>query len=228
MPRYSSPRHRKMMDESEYAIHGVSVAASIRVARIVNHVLRDNRVYKAWEARHADLILPVAEHRFKKRQIVALRNAEVDLVHRRALFNVVRKNDLRGPKRRHLFRIFHNRLDFDSAVLMEHHDYMLAVSSRVSADHLIDIMYDPDSKTLVRQYEEIYARYFEMKCYVAGMGDSECIELVRAGLPDARMQLRVARRKIDSVPPGSECSNFDQQELLARSGRYHVRDYMVG
>jgi len=228
MPGYSSQRHRKMMDESEYAIHGVSVEAPSGVSRIVNNLLQDSRVYKAWESSHADLILPAAEQRFKKRQIVALRNAEVDLVHRRALFNIVRKNALRGQARRDLFRIFHNKLDFDSAVLREHQQYMLAVSSRVSADHLIDIMYDPGSKELLCQYEEIYTRYFEMKCYVAGMGDSECIELVRAGLPDARKQLSEARKRIDSLSPDSGCGSFDRQEVLARSGRYRVQDYMVG
>ncbi len=228
MPRYSSQRHRKMMDESEYAIQGASVAAPSRESRIVNNMLQNSRVYKAWESRHADLILPAAEHRFKKRQIVALRNVEVDLVHRRALFKFIIKNGLRGQQRRHLFRIFHNTLDFNAAVLMEHQHYMLAVSSRVSADHLIDIMYDPGSKELLRQYEKIYSGYFEMKCYVAGMGDSECIELVRAGLPDARKKLSEARKRIDSVSPDSGCGSFDRQEVLARSGRYRVQNYMVG
>ena len=228
MPRYNSRRHRKLMDESEYALQSATDSPSLRVSRVVNTVLGDNRIYASWELRHANLMLPVAEHSGKKGQIVALRNAEVQLVHERALFNYLRANRLRGEERRQVFRMFHSTRDYHETVLAEHRQYMLAVSSRVSADHLVDIMYDPNSKNLLRQYEKLYRSYFEMKCYVAGMGDSDCIDLVRAGLGDARDQLRRVRRSIESDPPVKDCGSFDRQEVLARSGRYPVLDYMVG
>ncbi len=105
---------------------------------------------------------------------------------------------------------------------------MLAVSSRISADHLIDVMNDPKSKSLPSKYEKLYARYFEMQCYVMGMGDSSCLELVRSAMGDARDRLRRLRRHIESEPLDSGCASFDRQEELARSGRYPVLDYMVG
>ena len=228
MPRYDSRRHRKLMDESEYALHSAADSSSLRVSRVVNTILRDSRIYAMWESRHANLMLPVAEHNDKKRQIVALRNAEVQLVHQRALFNYLRVNRVRGKERRQIFRIFHSTRDYHETVLTEHRQYMLAVSSRVSADHLVDIIYDPNSKSLLRQYERLYARYFEMKCYVAGMGESDCIDLVRAGMGDVRDQLRRVRRCIESEPPVKGGGSFDRQEVLARSGRYPVLNYMVG
>ncbi len=228
MPRYNSRRHRKLMDESEYALQSAADSSPLRVSRVVNTVLSDSRIYALWELRHANLMLPVAEHSGKKGQIVALRNAEVQLVHQRALFNYLRANRVRGEERRQVFRMFHSTRDYHETVLAEHRQYMLAVSSRVSADHLVDIMHDPNSKNLLRQYEKLYTRYFEMKCYVAGMGDSDCIDLVRAGLGDARDQLRCVRRNIESEPPVKDCGSFDRQELLARSGRYPVLNYMVG
>ncbi len=228
MPRYNSRRHRKLMDESEYALHGAADSSSLRVSRVVNTVLQDSRIYGMWESRHANLMLPVAEHSDKKRQIFALRKAEVQLVHQRALFNYLRANAVRGEERRQLFRIFHSTRDYHETVLVEHRQYMLAVSSRVSADHVVDVMYDPNSKILLHQYEKLYSRYFDMKCYVAGMGESDCIDLVRAGLGDARDQLRRVRRSIESEPPANACGSFDRQELLARSGRYPILNYMVG
>lgn len=227
MLRYNSRRHQKLMDQSEYALHDASDSSSARVSRIVNNIIQDSRIYGLWESRHADLLLPVAEHSSKKRQIVALRNAEVGLVHQRALFNYLRANKLRGEERRQIFRIFHSTRDFHDTVLAEHRQYMLAVSSKLSADHLIDIMYDPTSKELLRDYETLYARYFEMKCYVAGMGDSDCVDLVRSGLPDARDQLRRMRKSIESEPPVDGGGSFDRQEELARSGRYPILNYML-
>ena len=228
MPRYNSRRHQRLMDESEYALQDASVSSSLRVSRIVNTILQDSRTYRLWESQHADLLLPVAEHGNKKRQILALRNAEVQLVHQQALFRYLRANEVRGVPRRRLFRTFHTTLDYHRAVLIEHRQYMLAVSSHISADHLIDVMNDVNSKNLLRQYEKSYARYFEMQCYVAGTGDSNCIELVRATMEDARDQLQRVRLRIQSEPPVSDGDNFDRQEALARSGRYPVLNYMVG
>lgn len=216
------------MNESEYALHNASDSSSRGELRAVDTVLQDGRLYRVWESRHADLLLPVAEYGNKKRQIVALRNAGIQLIHRRALFGYLRSNGVRGDERRQLIRIFHQTLDYHSAVLAEHRQYMLAVSSSISNDHLIDVMNDPRSKSLPRQYEELYRRYFEMNCYVAGMGDSRCTELVRLTMQDTRKQLQQMRRRIESESPASGCASFDRQVPIARSGLYPILNYMVG
>ncbi len=228
MLKYCSRRHRKLMGESEYALQGASDSSSPRISRIVNTILQDNQKYKMWESRHADLLLPVAEYSDRKHQVFALRDAKIRLVHRRALFRYLQANEVRGEQRRQLFRILHSTLDYPDAVLREHRQYMLAVSSRVSADHLIDVMNDPKSKSLSRDYEKLYTRYFEMQCYVMGMGDSNCIALVRSVMEDVRDQLRRLRQQIEVQPVDSHCASFDRQEVLARSGRYPVLEYMVG
>jgi len=228
MPRCNSRRHQKLMDESEFALHHAADFPSPRVSRIVNTLLQDSRTYRLWESQHAGLLLPVAEHGNKKRQILALRDAEVRLMHQRAFFRYLRANEVYGAPRRRLFRIFHATLDYHHAVLVEHRQYMLAVSSRIATDHLIDVMNDVNSKNLLRHYEKLYARYFVMKCYVAGGGDSKCVELVRSTMDDVRDQLRWVRRRIESEPPVSDGGSFDRQEALARSGRYPVLNYMAG
>jgi hypothetical protein len=227
MATYSSHRHRKLMNESVHALHNAANSSSPRVSRIVTAILQNYRTYKMWESQHADLLLPVAEYNDKKRQIMALRNTDVQLVHRRALFEFLQSNGVRGDKRRRFFRIFHTTLDYHSAVLAEHRQYLLAVSSHVSTDHLIDIMNDPRSKSLSRQYEELYRPYFEMNCQVASMGDNEGAGLVRLTMQKAREQLQQMRLRIASESPASCCASFDRQEPLARSGRYPILNYMV-
>jgi len=216
------------MDESYYALQNASESASASVSRIINSILLDGHTFKFWESRHADLLLPIAEPNNRARQIIALRNAEVHLIHRRALFNSLKKNQTRGEERRKLFRLFYSSLDYDQAVLIEHRQFKFAVSSRISTDHLINVMDDPVSLSLLKKYENLYGRYFEMKCYVAGMGDSDCIELVRSVMVETGDQLRELRQRIQSEPPAKFGGSFDRQELLARSGRYPVLNYMVG
>lgn len=226
MLRYTSRRHKQLMDVSELALQDASESSLPRDSRIATTVLQDSRKYRQWETRHANLLLPVAQHSRKKPQIVALRHAEVQLVHRRAFFNYLQAHEVRGKQRERLFRLFHSTLDYNDAILAEHRHYMLAVSSRISTDHIIDVMDDLISTRLLRQYEKTFGRYFEMKCYVACASDSDCSELVYQSMRDLQKQLLRIRRQIELEPPSGDGGNFDRQELLARSGRYQALNYL--
>ncbi len=173
------------------------------------------------------MLLPVAKYSDKKAQIVALRNADVQLVHRRALFAYLQTHPVRGDERQRLFRNMHPTIDFNNAVLAEHQQYMFAVSSGISSSHLIDIMNDSKSKRLASQYEILYAKYFEMHCYVNGVGSSDCVELGHLAMGDVRKQLKRLRHRIETEAPDSKSGNFDRQETLARSGRYPILNYML-
>jgi hypothetical protein len=154
------------MTASEYALHNAIESPEPRESRIAGTILGDDRKYREWELRHADLLLPVAEHRATKHQILALRNANVELVHRRALFKYLQTHQVSDERRQQLFRLFHATLDYNEAILAEHRRYMLAFSSGISTDHIIDVMRDDSSTYLLQNYERLFARYFEMKCAV--------------------------------------------------------------
>ena len=226
MSRYQSSRHRRLMDLSETALEDALGSDSARESRIAATILGDNQKYRLWEARHADILVPVARESRKRPQIVALRNAKVQLVHRRAFFRYLRANEVQGQKRRDLFRLFHATMDYQDAVLAEHRQYMVAVSSRISTDHIIDVMEDSNSTLLLRKYEKTFSRYFEMKCYIATAKHSHTVLLVRQTLRELERQLLRLRRAIETREPAGSGGNFDQQELLARSGRYPVLNYL--
>ncbi len=228
MLRFSSTTHRKLMDESEYALQSATDAPDPRVSRIASTILDDNRMYRRWESTHANLLLPVAEHRKNLPQLMELRNAEVQLVHRRALFHYLRRSGIKGAPRQRLFRTLHQTRDFNDALIAEHRHYMMAVSSHVSADHLIDVMKDVNSKRLLRFYERSYDRYFEMRCFVALSGGGATTDLVQLSMRDASRALTRARLRIQSEKPVTDGSDFEHEADLARSGRYPILDYMVG
>ncbi len=226
MLRYSSRRHKRLMDVSEYALQDAAEASRPRESRIATDVLNDTLKYREWESRHAELLVPVAEQSRKKPQIVALRQAEASLVHRRAFFRYLRENEIRGKKRERLFRLFHSTLDYNDAVLAEHKQYMLAVSSRISTDHIIDVMEDSHSLQLLRQYERAFARFFEMKCYLACAGNTDTARFVLQSMRDMQGRLLGIRRRMQTEAPTGDAGNFDRQELLSRSGRYPVLNYL--
>lgn len=226
MPRYDSRRHKRLMAASENALEDALTSDSVRDSRIARTVLTDSQKYRLWEARHANLLVPVAQETRKKPQIVALRRAKMELVHRRAFFRHLRENEIQGQRRRDLFRIFHATLDYNDAVLAEHRQYVLAVSSRISTDHIIDFMDDAHSTQLLRQYEKTFARYFEMKCYLINAREGACVSLVRDSMRELERRLLRLRRLIETQSPAGDGGTFDQQELLARSGRYPVLNYL--
>lgn len=226
MLRYSSSRHRQLMTESEYALQDASESPVPRESRIASTVLSDNKKYREWELRHANLLLPVAEQSARKYQVLALRHADIALIHRRALFQYLQTHEVRGELRERLFRLFHTTLDFNEAILAEHRQYMLAFSSGISTNHIIDIMRDDTSTHLVQQYETTFARYFEMKCFVATARDSDTVKIVRSSLRDLQGHLLRLRRRMETELPTERTGNFDRQELLARSGRYEIQNYL--
>ncbi|MEX2124219.1 MAG: hypothetical protein WD795_10025 [Woeseia sp.] len=228
MLRYMSRRHKTLMDESEQALWTAAQKESGTDARIAKQIIGDAKTHGLWEALHAELVRPVAEHNGRAPQVIALRDLEVRLVHRRALIDHIREHQLRGKDRERLFQVFYGPREFEGAVLAEHRQYMLAVSSRVSADHLINVMSDPLSKKLLEEYEALYTRYFELYCYVVGSEDRDSAEATKHLMTEARQQTERVRRRINTERPDNRAADFERQAVLARSGRYPILDYMVG
>jgi hypothetical protein len=227
MLRYQSRRHQYLMDESEQALSDAAASSRLRDARIAKQILGDSNIHRLWESRHADLVMPVAETGRRATQIFALRDIELRLLHRRALITHIRKHRIVGEKRDRLFSVFYGPTDTNNAILKEHRQYTLSVSSRVSADHLIDVMCDSVSNRLLKEYEGIYSKYFELYCFVAGCDDvalKDASKLEMLGL--RRRAMRMIKR-IHSEQPDGGHSSFERQALLARSGRYPIRNYMV-
>ena len=226
MLRYSSKRHRQLMAASEYALENACESPEPRQSRIANTIVADDKKYREWELRHANLLRPVAEQSARKYQVLALRHADMQLIHRRAFFKYLQTHEVRGKRREQLFRLFHTTLDFNEAILAEHRHYMLAFSSGISTNHIIDVMHDGTSTPLVEKYDKTFARYFEMKCFIATANDSDVIRIVRASMRDVQGQLMRIRRRLETELPTERTGNFDQQELLARSGRYEIQNYL--
>ena len=227
MLHYQSRRHRYLMDESGQALSDAAEGGNQREGRIARQILGDSKNLRLWESRHADLVLPVATQSRRAPQIFALRDIEVRLVHRRALIKHIRKHNIVGEERDKLFSAFYGTLDKTNAILAEHRQYMLAVSSRVSTDHLIDVMSDPVSVKLLKEYESLYAEYFELYCFVISCADTTMSDASRLEMLGLKRRAMQAIKRIHSEAPDSNYASFDRRALLARSGRYPVLDYMV-
>jgi len=227
MLRYLSRRHQFLMDESGQALSDAAEGKRQRDARIARQVLGDSKIHRLWESRHADLVLPVAEHGRRAPQIFALRDIGVRLLHRRALIRHIRNHKIVGKERDELFSNFYGPMDMTNAILAEHRQYTLAVSSRVSTDHLINVMHDPVSTTLLTEYESIYSKYFELYCFFTKCEDAITEDAIKSELLRLRRRAMQMIKRIHSERPQSGNFSIERQALLARSGRYPILDYML-
>ena len=227
MLQYHSRRHRRLMDESEQALVDASQSESQHESRISSQILADGKIHGIWEARHARLLLPVAEHRKTAHQIIQLRIMSTTLVHGRALIEYIRDHEIRGDERERFFACYYSLTDYQNAVLAAHRHYMLSVSSKVSTDHLIDLMYDPTSHRLLQQYSKLYSQYFELTSIMATSDDAFTTEAIAPLAQSAKSQLRRLRQKLETEPPDGRCNELEMQACLAQSGRHPVLNYLV-
>ena len=228
MVRYHSLRHRRLMDESEHALHTAADSENENDARVARLVVNDNKIYRLWEARHAQSVVPVAEERQSTGQIIKLRILETQLVHPRALIEHVRDKKIRGVDREKLFALFYGPRDFQNAVIAEHRQYTIAMSSRVSADHLIELMHDPISNQLLKQYETVFKRYFAMSCYMLKSKNEIYGDAMKPVYDETASQLKRISRRIETEKPLNVMRDIERQAMLAQTGRYPIRNYMVG
>ncbi len=227
MLHYQSSRHRYLMDESEQALSDAAESDRERDSRIAKQILNDSRFHRLWESRHADLVKPVADSSRRKEQLFQLRDIEVKLLHRRALIKHIRKHAITGYEREQLLSVFYGPRDTYDAILTEHRQYTLAVSSRVSTDHLINVMHDPVSVYLLDEYESVYSKYFGLYCFIVTSQRKTEVEAVKLEMTTLRRLAMRLLKRLHSEAPDDSHSSFEREALLARSGRYPIRDYML-
>ena len=182
------------MTESEQALWTTAESKTNHEARIAKQLLNDSKFYGLWESRHAELVLPVAEENRPAPQVVKLRDIEVGLVHRQALIDHIRNKKIVGSERDHLFTSFYGPRAMANAILTEHKQYMLAVSSWVSSQHILQVMQDPQSIRLANMYKTLFDKYFELYCFVNSSEDSACRDATAIMMEDARRRAQDMRR----------------------------------
>ena len=224
--KYLSARHRRLMRESELALERALTDEQPDTSRVASQVLGDAKLHGLWEAHHARLLLPVAEHGKRRPQILELRKIETRQLHRSSLIKFIRTHRVTGRTRDRLFSVFYGPRDPVDAILTEHRNYLLSESSCVSADHLIDLMHDSASKSLLRLYASAYETYFSLYCYVSCSQDSALTDAVTKAMQDARARVNRLRRRVMTEKPAGGYANFDYEALLAQTGRHGAVNYL--
>jgi hypothetical protein len=157
--------HAKLMRESTNRIESALRSTDAHEHLVAQRLLANPGVWHAWEIEHSGLMRQVADFVALRNQAVALRHAALRLIHGKALFEYLKKHNLRGNARATIIAHFHQTLMYENAVVAEHMVYVRKAASFLCTSHLgTELVHDPAFLDPMVQYENLFTEYFELYC----------------------------------------------------------------
>jgi hypothetical protein len=158
---------------------------------LIAHRLSENsRTWEAWENEHSGLMRQVADYGVLRTQAAALRQTALRLIHGKALFEYLRRKEVRGTERTRILAHFYPARGYQYAVIAEHGAFVRKACSYLCASHVgSDVVQDPAFLDPMQHYENLYAEYFDLYCSTLfpAAGDEAACE--RSLLPLLKHQL---------------------------------------
>jgi hypothetical protein len=172
---------------------------------IASRVLESPVMFQTWESEHSGLMKDVANSGFRRTQAALLKKASFRLIHRKALFEYLRDERVRGPARHQIVVSFHPTQDYARSVIAEHEVYLRKACSFLCASHVGGhVVHDPGFFDPMRHYQRLYAEYFKIFCDArfseVSVGSESQLEL----LPLLKFQLDECRKAIMNPETRSE------------------------
>lgn len=152
------------MDESERTVHAGAAHGVGPVRRVCRQLVSDEVRYRFWLRRHEQPMTHVAEWKHRQKQILQLRNAAVQQVHKTALVRYLKEYHITGKARDLTLAEFHGVTDPVQAAINEHHTYLLSASTGYCAEHLLAMVDDTHGLEMIQEYRQIYDQFFALYC----------------------------------------------------------------
>jgi hypothetical protein len=192
------------MRESTDRVHRALYSANPNEQLVASRLLESPSAFRTWEGEHSELMREVAIPSFMRTQAAVLKKATFRLIHRKALFEYLRDERIRGSVRRRIILSFHPAQDYTRSVIAEHGVYLRKACSFLCTSHVGgNVVRDPGFFDPMRRYQELYAEYFQIFCsthFGTDSADKPQGEL----LPLLKQQLEEYRRAIMNPKPETE------------------------
>lgn len=207
---------RESADRVDDALRSDNDAEQMVASRIVE----SPDGFQRWEHEHSNLMRGVAGYSVLRTQVTVLKQTTLNLIHGKALFEYLRKKEVRGVQRTALIRHFYPNRGYTAAMVSAHGSYVRKACSFLCASHVgSEVVHDEVFIDPMHHYEDLYADYFDLYCRLqtaAGI-DSAC---ERALLPLLKHQLNELRWGILNPRQGPPKIRRDaQQRRTDQTGR---------
>jgi hypothetical protein len=165
--------HAQLMRVSTDHLEFASRSTDANEHVVAQRILATPGSWHSWELEHSGLMRQVADFVALRNQALALRRTALRLIHAKALFEYLKKHNVRGAARAKIIAHFHPTQIYEHAVVAEHTVYVQKAASYLCASHLgTDHVGDAAFLDPMQHYEELFEEYFELYC-VCLMSDGE-------------------------------------------------------
>jgi hypothetical protein len=161
----SAISHARLMRESTDRVESALHCEEDKDHLVARRILENPQTWQLWECEHSSLMRQVADYSVLNSQAAALRHTALRLIHGKALFEYLRKNEVRGVERTRILQHFYPTRGYQSAVIAEHSGYMRRACSYLCTSHVgTGVVQDPAFLDPMQHYEELYREYFRLYC----------------------------------------------------------------
>ena len=191
--------HDRLMEESQRRLANAALSGVPNEERVAMRILDDARGYRRWEDEHATLMRRIAAERLPGVQKTQLLNIALSLIHRKALFEYLRDEQVRGIRRQEIVAHFFSHRDYNSAVVAEHGRYMRSAASYFCSSYVgSHVMFDALFEAPLGEYEDLYASYFRTYCSAAVLAtdDNSVAKSMLPVLVDLKAQIGEWRKAL--------------------------------
>jgi hypothetical protein len=133
--------------------------------RVAHRLSESSYAWQRWESEHSGLMRQVADYGVLRTQAAALRQTALRLIHGKALFEYLRRKEVRGAERTRMLNHFYPTRGYQYAIIAEHGAYVRKAGSYLCASYVgTGLVHDPVYLDPMQHYESLYAEYFDLYC----------------------------------------------------------------
>jgi hypothetical protein len=157
--------HSRLMRESTDRIESALRSDDAKEQLVAHRISENTKTWELWENEHSGLMRQIADYGVLRTQAAALRQAALRLIHGKALFEYLRRNEVRGMDRTRLLNHFYPTRGYQYAIIAEHGGYLRKACSFICANHVgTGLVHDPAFLDPMQHYENLYSEYFDLYC----------------------------------------------------------------
>jgi hypothetical protein len=186
----SAISHARLMRESTDRIERALHSEDDKEHLVARRISENATTWELWENEHSGLMRQIADYGALRTQAAALRQTSLRLIHGKALFEYLRRNQVRGVERARILNYFYPTRGFQYAIISEHGGYVRKACSYLCTSHVgTGVVHDPAFLDPMQHYENLYAEYFDLYCRTLFPGDGVESASERSLLPLLKHQL---------------------------------------
>jgi hypothetical protein len=182
--------HARLMRESTDCVQSALRSDNDVEQLVASRIVESPDAFERWEREHSGLMRSVADYSVLRTQVTVLKQTTLNLIHGKALFEHLRKKEIRGAERAALIQHFYPNRGYTFAIVAAHGSYLRKTCSFLCTSYVgTDVVEDDTFLDPIQHYQDLYSQYFDLYCRIEAPASGVDSAAEKALLPLLKHQL---------------------------------------